>query len=68
MFGGQHVVTHNLPEPALEPIPFDGVVTVSWNNDSDPRKRERGSADPDREVPGSNDFPLFLNSTDVSAA
>ena len=68
MFRRKQVLAHDFAQPALESIAFDRAVSMSRNNDPHPRKRERGSAHPDREMPGSYDFPLYLNSTDVSAA
>jgi hypothetical protein len=43
-------------------------LTVAWHDDAHSRKAERGSARPDREVPGPYDFPLLLNPSYVSAA
>jgi hypothetical protein len=43
-------------------------LAMTRNNDANPRKAERGSARPDREVPGSYDFPLLLNTPDFCAA
>jgi hypothetical protein len=40
---------------------------MTRDDDANSRKAERGSARPDREVPGSYDFPLLLNTPDVSA-
>ena len=65
---GQHVLPHDLSQAALQSIAIDCGLTVTRHNDAHSRKTERGSARPDREVPGSYDFPLLLDTLDLCAA
>lgn len=66
--GGKHVLANDFTQASFQPIAFDCRSPMTRNNDAHPWKCERGSARPDREVPGTYDFPLFLNTPDVSAA
>lgn len=66
--GLEHILANDLPQPALQPVSIHRRFAVTRHDDANPRKAERGSARPDREVPGSYDFPLLLNTPDVSAA
>ena len=68
MFRWQYVVANDFAEPTLEPVAIHCRLPMARNNDANPRKTERGSARPDREVPGPYDFPLLLNTPDVCAA
>ena len=68
VFGGKNVLADDLPQPALQSVTIHRRPAVTRYDDADPRKAERGSARPDREVPGSYDFPLLLNTPDVRAA
>jgi hypothetical protein len=43
-------------------------LAMTRDDDADSRKAERGSARPDREVPGPYDFPLLQYASDVRAA
>jgi hypothetical protein len=63
----------DFPANDLSQAPFEQVAVhrraaMSWHDDANPRKAERGSARPDREVPGPYDFPLLLNTSDVRAS
>lgn len=64
----QHVVPDNLSEAALQAIPVHRRLTVSRHDEAHSGKAERGSARPDREVPGPYDFPLLLDTLDICAA
>ena len=66
--GGKYILPDYFPQPPLQPVAIDRGATVARNNDAHSRKGERGSARPNREVPGAYDFPLLLNTPDVSAA
>ena len=63
---------HNMPddfsEAALQSIAVHRGLSVSRHDDAHSGKAERGSARPDREVPGSYDFPLLLDALDLCAA
>jgi hypothetical protein len=64
----QHIVPDNFSEAALQSIPIHRRLTVSRHDEAHPGKAERGSARPDREVPGPYDFPLLLDTLDICAA
>lgn len=66
--GGQDVLPDDLPQPPFQPVAIHRRLPVARDDDAHSRKVERGSARPDREVPGSYDFPLLLNAPDVCAA
>jgi hypothetical protein len=65
---GKDILANDLPQPALQPVAIHRRLSVARHNDANPWKAERGSARPNGEVPGSYDFPLLLNTLDVSAA
>jgi hypothetical protein len=67
-FGWKHILANDFPQATLEPVAIHRRLSMARYNDTNSRKAERGSARPDREVPGSYDFPLLLNTPDVSAA
>jgi len=64
----QHVLPHDFSQSSFQSIAIYCGVTVSWHDDAHSGKAERGSARPDREVPGSYDFPLLLDTLDLCAA
>ena len=64
----QHILPHDFAKASLQSIAIHGGLTVAWHDDAHSRKAERGSARPDREVPGSYDFPLLLDALDLCAA
>jgi len=64
----QHILSDDLSEAALQSIAVHRGLAVSRHDDAHSGKAERGSARPDREVPGSYDFPLLLDTLDVCAA
>ena len=66
--GGEHVLANDFAKPALQSIAIHRRLPMTGHDDANPRKAERGSARPDREVPGSYDFPLLLDTLDVCAA
>lgn len=66
--GWQKIVPDNFAQPPFQAVAIHRGVAVARHDDSDPWKIERGSARPDREVPGSYNFPLLLDSPDVCAA
>ena len=66
--GGKYILPDDFPQSPLQPVAIDRGSAVARNNDAHSRKGERGSARPHREVPGSYDFPLLLNTPNVSAA
>ena len=66
--GGKYILSDDFPQSTLQPVAIDCGTAVARNNDTHSRKGERGSARPDREMPGAYDFPLLLNTPDVSAA
>jgi hypothetical protein len=64
----QHILPHDFSQASLQSIAMHRRLTVAWHDDAHSRKAERGSARPDREVPGSYDFPLLLDTLDLCAA
>jgi hypothetical protein len=62
------VLSEYFAQPALQSVAVDGGLSVARHDETDSRKIERGSARPERQVPGSYDFPLLLNSPDVCTA
>ena len=66
--GGEYVLANDFAKPALQSIAIDRRLSMTRHDDANSRKAERGSARPDREVPGSYDFPLLLDASDVCAA
>ena len=66
--GGKYILPDDFSQSALQLVAIDCRAAVARNYDAHSRKGERGSARPDREVPGAYDFPLLLNTPDVSAA
>jgi hypothetical protein len=66
--GWQHILPNDFPQATLEPVAVHRRFPVTRYDDANPRKAERGSARPDRKVPGSYGFPLLLNAPDVCAA
>jgi len=65
--GWKDILANDLSQPALQPVSIHRRFAMARYYDANPRKAERGSARPDREVPGPYDFPLLLNTSDVSA-
>jgi len=49
---------NELAKTTLETIAIHGGVVVAWDDDADARMNERGSEDPDVEVPGPDSLPL----------
>jgi hypothetical protein len=64
----QEILPDDFTQPSLQSVAIHRSVAVARHNDADSWKFERGSARPDREVPGSYNFPLLLDSSDVCAA
>jgi hypothetical protein len=64
----QHILSHDFSQTTFQSIAIHRRVSVTWHDDAHSWKAERGSARPDREVPGSYDFPLLLDTLDVCAA
>lgn len=64
----EHVLPHDFSQAPFQSITTHCGLAVSWHDDAHPGKAERGSARPDREVPGSYDFPLLLDTLDLCAA
>jgi hypothetical protein len=64
----QHFLPDDFSQAPLQSIAVHGRLSMAGHDDANSRKAERGSARPDREVPGSYDFPLLLNAPDVCAA
>lgn len=58
---------HELTQPAFEPVAVDGGVVMSWHDDPDPRKRQRGSEHADVEVRGADSPPLLNHFLNVEA-
>lgn len=65
---GQDVLPNDFAQPALQSVAVHRRLTMPRHDDADSRKAERGSARPDREVPGPYDFPLLQYASDVRAA
>ena len=68
MLGWKDILANDFSQSALQPVAIHRGLSMSWHDDAHSRKAERGSARPDREVPGPYDFPLLLDTLDVSAA
>jgi hypothetical protein len=68
VFRWKHVLPHDFSQAPFQSIAIHCGLAVSWHDDAHPRKAERGSARPDREVPGSYNFPLLLDTLDLCAA
>ena len=66
--GWKDILANDFSQPAFQPVSIHRRFAMTRDDDANPRKAERGSARPDREVPGSYDFPLLLYTPDVSAA
>lgn len=66
--GWKDILADDFPQSALQPVSIHRRFAMTRYDDANPRKAERGSARPDREVPASYDFPLLLNTPDVCAA
>ena len=64
----QHILPDDFSQTTFQSIAVHGRLSMARHNDANSRKAERGSARPDRQVPGSYDFPLLLNASDVYAA
>lgn len=62
------VLPEYFAQPAFQTVAIDGGLSVTRHDETHSRKAERGSARPQRQVPGSYDFPLLLNSPDLCAA
>jgi len=56
-----------LTQPALESVAVGGGVVMSWHDDPDPRKRQRGSEHADVEVRGADSPPLLNHFMNVEA-
>ena len=65
---GKHILPDDFSQPSFQSIAVHGRLSMARHDDANSGKAERGSARPDREVPGSYDFPLLLNASDVCAA
>jgi hypothetical protein len=63
----QEVDANELAEPALEPVPIDGSVTVARNDDAHARMRERGSEYSDVEIHSPDSLPLLNGRFQISA-
>ena len=63
----EQLETRKLAQPALEPVALDRCVVVSWHDDPDPRKRQRGSEHADVEVRGADSPPLLNHLLNVEA-
>ncbi len=50
--------TYELAKLAFQSIALDGRMLMLWHHDSDARMIERGSEDPDVEMPGPDSLPL----------
>lgn len=66
--GSKHILPDDFAESTFQPIAIHRRLPMARYNDAHPGKAERGSARPDREVPGPYDFPLLLNAPDLRAA
>ena len=65
---GQDILANDLTQAALESVAVHRRSAMARHDDADPRKTERGSARPNREMSGPYDFPLMLNTLDVRAS
>ena len=63
----QQLASHQLSQPALEPVSIHRGLLMSWNHDCHPRKRERGSEDSHVEMRSPNSLPLANDGLDVIA-
>jgi hypothetical protein len=59
--------SHELAQPALEPVAIDGGVLVARHDDSNARRAKRGSEDADIEMYGPNSLPLSNDSLYLEA-
>lgn len=64
----QEILSDDLAQPPLQSVAFHCGVAMARDDHADSWKIERGSARPDRKVPGSYNFPLLLDSPDLCAA
>ena len=60
--------THELAQPALEPVAIDRGVSMTRNHDTNSWKCERGSEDAHIEVRGPNSLPLANDGLYVEAS
>jgi len=63
--GGQQLQADEFAEPSLETVAIHGGVLMARHHDSDTRRSERGSEDPDIEMHGPNSLPLSNDGLDV---
>jgi len=56
--GGKQLDADHFPEASLQSIAVHSRVSMPRDNDAGAGKGERGSARPEREVPGTYDLPL----------
>jgi hypothetical protein len=64
----QQVLPDDFAQPSFQLVASHCSVAMARHDDPDSWKIERGSARPDRQVPGSYRFPLLLDSPDLCAA
>jgi len=64
--GRKQTQSHQLAKPSLETIPIDGGVLMTRYDDSNSRKRERGSEDSHVEMRSPNSLPLANYGLDVA--
>lgn len=64
----QEIRPDDFAQPPFQSVAVHRSVAMARHDDANPRKVERGSARPDRKMPGSYNFPLLLDSPDVRAA
>ena len=65
---GEQLDTHELAQPALEPVAVHCGVSMTRNHDTNSRKCERGSEDAHIEVRGPNSLPLANDGLYVEAS
>lgn len=65
--GWKQLEPRKLTQPALEPVAFDSGVVMSWHDDTNPRKRQRGSEHADVEIRGADSPPLLNHLLNVEA-
>jgi hypothetical protein len=64
---GKELDAHELAQPTFETVAIHGGMFVARHNDSDSRKRERGSEDAHVEMRGPNSLPLANDGLNVEA-
>jgi hypothetical protein len=63
----QELDAHELAQPPLESVAINGRLMVTWYDNSDSRKCERGSEDSHVEMCGPNSLPLANDGLNVEA-